>query len=297
MGRVLQPFEYYEPTTIAEAVALAAVPDASLLAGGCYLVPGMRCGIVRPRRVVSVMKVEGLDGFGLDSRGELRVGAKVKIRELRWLARIPGRAALSDAAEKLQPADIGNMGTLVGNVCSAVPFYDLPVALTALGAEVRISDGVSERTLPVDEFYPAPRTTAAQAGELVTSIALPPIPPNSGSAFGKIAKAPRREGDLNRVSAACFVALDGERETIVDAAIAVGNCGVGPRRVPAVESAIRGRPAAPETYARAADAAAAGTAPMTDAAWVEETRRALVRALVRDALEQAADRARSPARS
>lgn len=293
MGRVLQPFEYFEPVTVPEALSLAAPKGAKLLAGGCDLVPSMRAGTLRASRVVSLMKVRGLDALRLDAEAGLHLGALVTIRQCANLAGLSSRwGALYDAIELVQP-HIRNMGTLVGNVCSAVPFLDIPVALAALRAEIRITNGTNERALAVDTFYTAPGTTALNAGELVSSIVLPPVPPNAASAYLRINKARRREADLQKVSAACYVALDSSAETVVDSVVVAGCCGFGPLPIPEAAAALNGAPANSASYALAADIAGGALAPMTDAPWVEEMRKALARTLVRDALERAAGRARA----
>ncbi len=293
MGRVLQPFEYYEPLTVTEALSLMSSASTKVLAGGCDLVPSMRCGIVRPTRVVSLRKVRGLDVLKLDPRGGFHAGALVKIHQCATHAREgDGLAALWDAVELVQP-HIRNMGTLIGNVCSAVPFLDIPVALVALQAEIRITNGNSQRALLVEDFYTAAGTTALKAGELVLSIALPPPAQNASSAHFRINKGRRREADLPKVNASCYVALDAPTKTIVEAVIAVGCCSFRPLRMREAEAVLKGAPAERTSYARAAAAAAKCIAPLTNAPWVEETRQEFVHALVFDALEKAAHRASS----
>lgn len=293
MGRVLQPFEYYEPTTLAAALALLAVPGVVLLAGGCYLVSAMRCRIVRPSRVVSIMKVAGLDDLNVHSENGLRVQAQVKLREIENHALVRRHwTALYDAVTQIRPAHIRNMGTLAGNACSAVPFLDVPVALAALRAQLRIVSATGDRKLSIEDLYTAPQKTAVGTGEIVHSIYLPPTAAHSGSALRRILKAPRREGDLGKVNASCYLALDAQTDTVADATLVVGCCSFGPVRIPAAEAQLQGAPATDETFARAADIAAMSIAPMTNAAWVETTRQAFVRVLVRDALAAAARRAR-----
>lgn len=294
MGRVLQPFEYYEPNSLDEAIRLSREPGSKLIAGGCDLVLSLRRAQVHYDRLISVMKLPGLDTFSAHPKSGIEIGAKIKISRLAcdiWVSKRFG--ALHEAIDQLHPPHIRNMGTLVGNVCSAVAYTDIPPSLMALRAEVRVLGPNGTRSVRLDEFYNGPRHTVLAPGEIVTSIFVPPPAPSANSAFRKIYKAPRREGDLHKVNAAAYVALDPKTETIVDATVVVGCCGYAAYRVSAAETALKGAPALSDSYAKAGDIAAASIKPMTDAAWVEETRQQFVRVLVRDTLEQAAARARA----
>ncbi|WP_181183472.1 MULTISPECIES: xanthine dehydrogenase family protein subunit M [unclassified Mesorhizobium] len=294
MGRVIQPFEFVEPSTIDEALGLAAAEGSRLFAGGCELVLSMRRGEVRYRRLVSIMGVGGLGGFRAHPKHGLEFGAQVKIRQLAnhiWVGK--RWAALHEAIEQLHPPHIMNMGTVVGNLCSAVPYYDLPTSLYAHRAVIRIGDGRSDRELPIDDFYIGPRMTALGRGEMVTSIFVPPPLADAGSAFKKIYKARRRSNDLHKINAAAYVALDADKETIVDATLVIGSVGAKPVRIAKAETVLRGQSAGHAAYEAAAEIAAKAVEPMTDAAWVEEIRSEWIRLLARDVLEQAASRARS----
>ncbi len=293
MGRVLQPFEYFEPRTFDEAYTLVSTPGADFIAGGCELVLSMRRGTVQRERLVSILALPGLNTFSAHPKVGLEIGAAVKINKLAsdiWVSKRWG--ALHEAIDQLHPPHIRNMGTLVGNVCSAVPYTDIPTALMALKAEIRIANVSGTRTVPIESFYTGPRTSQAGQGDLVTSIFVPPPGARASSAFRKIYKAPRREGDLHKVNAAAFVRLSEDTETIEDATVVVGCCGPAPYRVFEAETMLKGLFAQTENFTRAGDMAARSVLPMTDAPWVEEARREFVRVLVRDVLEHATSRAR-----
>ncbi|RWC12232.1 FAD binding domain-containing protein [Mesorhizobium sp.] len=294
MARVIQPFEFVEPSTIDEALGLASSEGSRLFAGGCELVLSMRRGLARYNRLVSIMGITGLDGFRAHPKHGLEFGAQVKIRQLAnhiWVGK--RWAALHEAMEQLHPPHIMNMGTVVGNLCSAVPYYDLPTSLYAHRAVIRIGDASKVRDLPIDDFYVGSRLTALKPGEMVTSVFVPPPVADAGSAFKKIYKARRRSEDLHKINAAAYVALDAAKEAIVDATLVVGSVGFKPVRIVEAEAALIGKPASHATYEAAAGIAAGTVAPLTDAAWVEEIRSEWIRILARDVLEQAASRARS----
>lgn len=294
MGRVLQPFEYFEPTTLDEAQQLAAANDAQYIAGGCELVLGMRRGTARPQRVVSLSKIAGLDGFSCHPKIGLDVGAQVLLRVLAndiWVAK--RWAALHEAIDQLHPPHIANMGTLVGNLCCATPYYDIPTALMALRAELTLTGPKGERQVDIEDFYTGPGATAVTSPEVVTKLTTPPPDANAASAFRKIYRTRRRHDDLHKINAAAYVALDTERDVVTDATVVIGSWDFKPVRITAAETAVTGAPATTESYVKAAKIAVDAMQPLTDVAWIEDVRAQHARVLVRDVLEQAASRARS----
>jgi len=293
MGRVLQPFAYFEPSSLTEAIALVGAPDTRILAGGSDLILRMRRGEARPSRVVSLAKVTGLDWLAVSSAGDLEIGALATLSRVRQLVAASHQwGAFQDALDQLTPPQVHNTGTVVGNICAAVPYYDLPTALFALGAKPRIVGAEGERLLPLADFYVAAGTTALRRDELVASIIVPPSPVNAGSAFAKILKAARRASDVHKVNAAARLVIDAENGSIGEAAIVIGSCGLRPWRAPDAEALLIGAIAGEGVFEAAAVAAADAVQPLTDVPWVEAARRGFVRALVGDILNLAAQRAR-----
>ena len=224
----------------------------------------------------------------------LEVGAQVRLRTLGndiWVAK--RWAALHESIDQLHPPHIANMGTLVGNLCCATPYYDVPTALMALRAELTLTGPDGERAVAIEDFYTGPGETAVIAPEVVTKLTTPPPDADAGSAFKKIYRTRRRQDDLHKINAAAYVALDTETETVTDATVVIGSWDHRPVRIEAAEAAVTGAPATTETYSKAAVIAVDAMKPLTDIAWVEEVRASHARVLVRDVLEQAASRARS----
>ena len=284
------PFEFAEPTDMVEALALAARPGAKLFSGGCDLVGAMRRGDNGFERLVSIARIPGLDGFAAHPKIGLEFGARVLIRQLcadiwvskRW-------AALHEAMAQIRPPQIANRGTVVGNVCSARADYDLALALLAHRAVLRIDDGNRRHERPVETFYSGPGRTVLAPGEMVTSVFAPPPAADAGSAFRKIAA---RDGTL-KIAMAAYLALDAEKETIVEAVFAVGGLGLMPQRLTGVETTLTGVPAQTESYERAAECVLAAWAEPLATSGQTAVAIQWARVLARDVLEQAASRARS----
>ena len=110
-------FDYVRPATVAEAVAAAAAPGAAYLAGGTNLLDLMQGNIVRPRRIVDVTRLPGLDAITPLPGGGVRIGALVRNADLAhdpdFVRRFPAvaEALLSGASPQVR-----NAATVGGNL-------------------------------------------------------------------------------------------------------------------------------------------------------------------------------------
>ena len=129
----MRPFTYARPATPAEAVAaLAAEPEAKLIAGGTNLLDLMKLGIERPAHLVDVNHI-GLDTIEPTPDGGLRIGAFVRNTDLAADRRVRrdyavlARAILAGASGQLR-----NKATTAGNLmqrtrCAYFYNTDLPL--------------------------------------------------------------------------------------------------------------------------------------------------------------------------
>ena len=91
--------EFFSPTSLEEAYRALSAEEAQCLAGGQSLVAMMNLGLVSPRRLVSLRKIESLRGITRQSDGSVRIGAMTTHAELANLD-LPGAPAslLANAA-------------------------------------------------------------------------------------------------------------------------------------------------------------------------------------------------------
>ena len=85
MHRVLLPFEFSEPASVAEAADMVDGDRVRALAGGVDLVLKMRLRQIVPERVVSLQKIPGLAYVRPDTQlgsGALRIGALATVRDV-----------------------------------------------------------------------------------------------------------------------------------------------------------------------------------------------------------------------
>lgn len=98
---------------------------------------------------------------------------------------------------------IRNMATIAGNFVNASPIGDLSIFFLALDAQLLISDGISERILPLRSFYKGYKKLNWQPGEYIESISFELPTPESGFNFEKVCK--RTHLDIASVNSAIHV--------------------------------------------------------------------------------------------
>jgi 4-hydroxybenzoyl-CoA reductase subunit beta len=116
----LPRFSYCAPGSPEEVVTVLAGegPGAQIVAGGTDLYPNMKRRQVEPKTVVSLRKVEGLQGLEWQEDGSLSVGANTSLRALERDERLKRHLpALWDAVVSISTPILRNMGTIGGNLC------------------------------------------------------------------------------------------------------------------------------------------------------------------------------------
>lgn len=258
----MRPFDYLEPETLDEAVALLAedVEDTHVLAGGTSLVILMQQDLVRPARVIGLRRIEQLKA--IDATDGLKLGALATHAALARSSAVRGHtAALVATFASVATVRIREQATLGGNLVHADPAQDPPVTLLALDASAVATSTAGARTIPLDELFVDVFETSLRSDELLLRVELPPLPAGARAAYRKF--CPNTRDDYATVSVAAAVATDaGGRCT--HARIAVGGAGPVPFRAKAAERSLVGRPLDDAAIAEAASLAAAAADPLTD---------------------------------
>jgi carbon-monoxide dehydrogenase medium subunit len=80
---IIQEFEFRAPDKLDEALAVVAEggDDIKLLSGGMSLMPMMALGLVRPRLVLSLNRIDGRN-YVREDRDALRIGAGMRHYEI-----------------------------------------------------------------------------------------------------------------------------------------------------------------------------------------------------------------------
>jgi aerobic carbon-monoxide dehydrogenase medium subunit len=256
-------YDYHEPETVAEAVALLARygEDAHLVAGATAFTLLWRQGLLRPGHVIGLRRIAAL-GTITSAGGGLVIGATVTHRAIERSSDVVHYcAALTNAFASVATVRVRNQATVGGNLAHADPAQDPPPMLMALDAKVVAASSGGERIVPVDELFVDVFTTSLRPGEIITSVRLPPLAAGTHATYLKF--LPQTADDYATVSVAATLRLAADG-TVADVRVALGAAGPTPVRARAVEDALRG---APPDAKRIADAAArvdADIAPFDD---------------------------------
>jgi carbon-monoxide dehydrogenase medium subunit len=277
-------FDYAEPTSVAEAIALLdGDEDSVALAGGTAFSLLYRQGLIRPRRVVGLRRLADLQGIRAGDDG-LWIGALATHRSIERSAVVrAAHPSLADAFARIATVRIRNQGTVGGNLAHADPAQDPPVILSVLAAVVHVAGpGGTRRTVPVDAFFVDYLATVLEPGELIVGILVPPAEAGTRSSYHKY--LPRSADDYATVSVAVSVRLD-DVGRVAAARIALGGVGPTPIRPLAAEAALIGarpdRPRLAEVAAMARDA----VDPLDDSRGSAAYKREMAAVWVRRALE------------
>ncbi|HKE98449.1 MAG TPA: FAD binding domain-containing protein [Actinomycetes bacterium] len=165
--------EFFRPTSLAEALAVAAArPGAVPIAGGTDVMVDLNFDRARPAALLDLTAVPELAGWERDG-GRLRVGAGVTYA--RVIAELAGALpGLALASRTVGSPQIRNRGTLGGNLGSASPAGDAHPPLLAAGAEVEAVSAGGSRRIPLAAFFTGPKRNALRPGELIAAVRVPP---------------------------------------------------------------------------------------------------------------------------
>ena len=282
---------YHRPATLEEALAIRAAGPVTVLAGGTDIYPAKaaRAGWGDPRHgaILDISALPGLRGVS-EETDCWRIGALTTWTDI-VRADLP---ALFDglrlAAREVGGVQIQNRGTIAGNICTASPAGDGAPNLLALDARVELASTRGARTVAMADFIDGYRHTACAPDEIVTAVMVPKWSATSRSHFLKLGA--RRYLVISIAMVAGVIELDGDA-CISRAGLAVGACSATPRRLPALEAALIGQPAA-----TAADLVAprhfSHLTPIDDIRGSAAYRREAARALIGDLLRALDDGAR-----
>ena len=196
-----RPFDYVQPQTAEEAIALLAEygDDARILAGGQSLIAMLNLRLIEANVLIDISRVASLDAIR-DLSHAVEVGAAVTQNELMaWPALQEKLPLVAAALPFVGHFQTRNKGTVCGSIAHADPSSELPLVLAALGGEVVLrSQKGGERVLAASDFQRDMLTTARAADELIAAVRFP-VQAGRGVGFREVA---RRHGDFAIVALA-----------------------------------------------------------------------------------------------
>jgi CO/xanthine dehydrogenase FAD-binding subunit len=173
----MRAFEFFAAKDASHAVALLAQhgPKVKVLAGGTDLLADLKFAAAshHPQVVVDISRADDLRGIQMTDQG-LRIGSLVTHSEIMNSPIIREQLpALVDAAHTIGAVQTRNLGTLGGNLVTAVPSMDSGPTLVALDAIVTIAGTDGKRQMPIADFWVGPRKTVLQPHEILVDIIIP----------------------------------------------------------------------------------------------------------------------------
>jgi carbon-monoxide dehydrogenase medium subunit len=281
----LKNFEYFDPTSVGEAVTLLRqhAGSAKVLAGGTDLFLRMHRRLVMPDVVVDLKRIAELADLSYNDQDGLRIGATVTHSEVAAHAAVQQHyGALVTAANWVGSLQTRHRGTVVGNLCNASPAADTAPALLSYGAMVSIVGPDGQREIPVEAFFQGPGRTALGAAEIVTALRLPPPQGRQGWGY---ARRTRTMIDIALVSA-CAV-IQANNGVCAEVRVSLGAVGPTPLRTTRAEAVLRGQQPSAALLAEASRVAAEESRPISDVRCSAEYRKDMVAVLSKRCMESA----------
>jgi len=286
--RRLPRFDYVKPESLSEALGLLKGNKNGgirVYAGGTDVIPRLKARLLPAPEVLMDLKgLTELNYVEYDKKQGLRIGALAAISSVESHGAVQARfAVLSQGSHSIASTQVRNRGTVVGNICSAVPSADAVPALLCLGATLLCVSPRGERIIDIEDFFAGPRKTILADDELLKEIRIPDMPKGGRGAYIKLSTRSRMELALVGVGAVVAV-TDG---VFRDVRIGLGAVAPTPMRASRAEEVLRGEKVGEQVIAEAGRLAAAASLPIDDHRASAEYRRLMVEVLVKRAIGQA----------
>lgn len=212
--------DFYRPTTLPDALKLKSkYPAALCINGGTDVMVELNFDRKRPEVLLDLSAIPEISQWS-DEGEFILLGAGVSYTRIytQLQRELPGLAMASRTVGSLQ---IRNKGGVGGNLGSASPAGDAHPALLATGASVNVASISGTRAIDINDFFLAPKKSALQPDEIITSILIPKA--KGGQEYSKI-------GTRNAmvIAVASFgIAIDATNQTV---GTGIGSAGPTPLR-------------------------------------------------------------------
>ena len=282
----MTPFELLEPGSLREAIALLDPDDHATrpLSGGTALMLMMKAGVFKPRRLVSLRRVEPrFSRIDLGAHGELHIGALAPLSTLEHSPVVgTGFPVIARTLRTLSNVRVRNVATIGGHLAHGDPCMDLPPVLSALGARVVIAGPSGERTLDVEKLYVGYYETVLGRNEIISELI---VPAQTGRRAVYLKCTTRSSDDWPALGVA--VSLDAQRTAVREASVVVSAATSKPTRLTATEALLRGADVDESVLIRAGATAADEVAVVADVRGSAAYKKQLVRVYVTRAIRAA----------
>lgn len=222
----MRNFDLLEPKTIQDACQLLGEgDDVRLIGGGTALLILMKQGLVRPKSLINLKKLEGARTISYDPRSGLRIEALASIHEVETSPLVREHfPVLAEACHQVANIRIRHLATMGGNLAHGDHQSDPPGVLVALDASMELTSSKGTRCVRLANFLVGLYETTLGAGEMVTAVLVPPI---RGRLFGKYVKFTTGSSE-ERPCAGVTALIRLEQNRPVEARLSIGAVGPTP---------------------------------------------------------------------
>ncbi|MBT3317745.1 hypothetical protein HN388_07165 [bacterium] len=254
---------------------------------GCYLAGGT--DLLLENRADFEFAIDlsetGLNEMARTETGDLFIGSCVTLHDLETspLTHEFADGAIAFAASQCGNRPVRSTATVGGNLCNALPSADMAPVLLALDAVAFFTDGDSQETISLSEFFVGPRKTVLDGSLLIGLM----IPGENADMKVISRKLTRTVEDISMAQVA--VGLEIKGDTILRGSVAMGAVAPVPMRATEAEALLIDLPVAdaPVAFASVADLASAICEPIDDHRASADYRRDMIEVLTRRLLCEA----------
>jgi aerobic carbon-monoxide dehydrogenase medium subunit len=200
-------FEYYAPRSLTDAVNYLSAhkEDVKILSGGQSLLPLMKMRLSKPGFVVDIGRIPGLDTI-VQEGNHIVIGALVTHEQIEYSDFLKKHCPLlPQTAATIADVQVRNRGTIGGSIAHADPAGDMPAAILALDASIKVAGPNGERWVKANDFFLGLLMSVLEPDEIVTAIRVP-VTGTDKTAYLKA--APRSSG-FAVVGVAVRIAIEG----------------------------------------------------------------------------------------
>ena len=254
--------------------------EAKVVAGGTAVTLMLEHKLIAPDVLLGIGSVPGLDQMEASEKG-VQIGSLVSLREVERSTEVKGRfPALASACGSVGNVRVRNQATFGGNLGEADYASDPPTVLSILDAKVSVISQKGARTIPISDFFYGFFTTAIEPEELITSISIPVLPPDSRTTYLKYKS--RSSEDRPCIGVATMAKMDDG--ICRDLRVAIGAACETPQRLHDVEGMAKDEALTDELIAEIAESYASEIETLEDLRGSAWYRKQMIRVHVKRAL-------------
>ncbi|EOH0513073.1 xanthine dehydrogenase small subunit [Vibrio fluvialis] len=219
------------------AEAIAAMPDAKIIAGGTDLSLEVTQQMKSLPQLIDISHVDDLLGISETTSG-WRIGAAVPMNQVHEFAKAHFPTT-DEVIERLGSLTIRHRATLGGSLGHASPIGDIAPLLISLNGRIEVDDGETRILFAPEDYITGYRETLLKPNQWISAIHLPRLAPNQHHAIYKISK--RYEDDIATVTLGInmTIATDGRVKNCI---ISAGGVAAKSVRLHELEKVFVGRP-------------------------------------------------------